>query len=98
MARPYKVWGGRRNIHGTPVRIVVAAKNQKDASTLLGITTNELKRWWAVTGNEDEIAVATENPGRLMFRLQDSSDGNWHDLVYYPYTKEEIEEKEERIP
>jgi hypothetical protein len=92
----YKVWGGRRNIHGNPVRIILAAKSQKEAAGILGITISELKKWWPITGNLIEMSTALAAPGRQMFRFQDQPEGPWFDLVCYPYTREEVEEKERR--
>jgi hypothetical protein len=82
----YKVWSGRKSIHGNIVKIILAAKSQKEAANALGITVTELKENWDVTYDITEVATALSVPNRQMFQFLDHKGhpyGHWLDLLTF---------------
>jgi len=66
--RNLKVWGIMGyNSEGKQERCVVAAKTKKKAAKALDCTVFHLGKYGAITGNEFEIKVALENPGKVIF-------------------------------
>lgn len=69
---------GGRNHHGQ-TREIVAAKTQKDALEIIGMTRDQLHKVGGPTGNEEEITVARAEPGVVFWQPLDSGPGmGWH--------------------
>lgn len=64
--RPLKVWGGLIHMGARgQCRTVVAATSQAKAAEALHCTVSELRSWWSVSGNKDDLAAALSEPGRV---------------------------------
>ncbi len=87
--RPLKVWGGLVHMGARgQCRTVVAATSQAKAAEALNCTVSELRSWWSVSGNKDDLAAALSEPGRVFmasssmgrdFRPVVRVDGAWVD-------------------
>jgi hypothetical protein len=74
--RPLKVWTvvgpavyeDGQMISGQQSRQIVAATSAKAAAAALGLTVYELNRSGSVTGNDEEIQVATTRPGTAFWQ------------------------------
>lgn len=68
-----KVWGTNIFWQGEQRRAVVAAKSQKEAARLFGVSLYELRNYASETGNEVEVRIASESPGRVCVKMGDVS-------------------------
>lgn len=62
-----KVWHGITHRAGGSHRgnfTVVAARTQREAAAALDITLHELRGYWSVTANRDDIQAALKTPGK----------------------------------
>lgn len=59
------------------VRTIVATTSQKRASRLTGESLYTIRNYWAVTGNENEIAVATPHPGIVFIKIDGWRERNF---------------------
>jgi len=63
---PLKVWGGLVHMGARgQCRTVVAATSQAKAAEALRCTLSELRAWWSVSGNKDDLAAALSAPGQV---------------------------------
>ncbi|SER36315.1 hypothetical protein [Giesbergeria anulus] len=61
-----KVFGGLVQMGARgQCRTVVAATSQAKAAGALGCSLHELRAWWSVSGNKDDLAAALPNPGQV---------------------------------
>jgi hypothetical protein len=65
--REYKVFAGNGFIRGKQVFMIVAAKTQKRASELTGLSTGEIRNYWSITGNKDQIETAMSEPETVFY-------------------------------
>ena len=49
-------------------RAVVAAYNRNEAAKALGCTLYYFNKFGSITGNDGDIKIALENPGKKIFR------------------------------
>lgn len=66
MSRPLKVYGGRIMRETKQVRVIVAATTKAEAAKAAGITAGRFRDYWSETKNDQEIEIATRNPGELL--------------------------------
>lgn len=72
--RPLKVyWCGP---DGTTHRMV-AARNQKEAARLMDVTLHCLSTYGSITSNEDDIAIATVEPGVVFTKPMNRFLASW---------------------
>jgi len=68
-----RVWSvsddGRRSL-------IVAARSQKHAAELMGVTLSRLRDYGSVTANDVQVATATAEPGTVFTRRI----GDWSDV------------------
>ena len=55
------------NDAGRQQRCVVAVSTQMAAAKALGCTLHHLRGYGSITGNEAEVKLALENPGKAVF-------------------------------
>jgi len=53
--------------NGKSVRALVAAKNQSEAARIANTSVYDIRKWWAVTGNKVNIALAMANQGTMVY-------------------------------
>ena len=70
----YKVYGGNRTYKSKQKRIIVAAKSQKEAAALFGVSYYIFKTWYCETGNDLELSVALSNPGTVFVSIEGMSE------------------------
>ena len=76
-----KVYGGFIFIKTDQCRTIVATTSQRIVAELLDLTLHEIQNYWSITGNEEELAIALANPGRVFVKEgQVYHDGNWYEL------------------
>jgi hypothetical protein len=56
----------------------VAAKTKKEAAAAFDMSVYQLNQWSSVTGNAEEVEMATSKPGQLFVREMDSRPHYWH--------------------
>ena len=80
--RPLKVWGGLVHMGARgQCRTVVAATSQAKAAEALHCTISELRGWWSVSGNKDDLAAALSEPGRV-FMASSSMGRDFRPVVH----------------
>lgn len=90
MPRPLKVFAytghriaayGPRNVHGQ-TREVIAATTKTEAHRKSGLARSAFDRTVCETGIEEEIAVATANPGVVFWQPHNrpARDGTWRQV------------------
>ncbi len=64
MMKELKVYGGMpfNPTHHKQERCVVAAYSQKEVAAIMQTSLGEIRNWWCITGNKEEIEKATANP------------------------------------
>lgn len=62
-----KVYGTIVSARASQYRCVVAAKNQLEAAERLGISVSHLRAYGSITGNVEEVALATGKPGTVFW-------------------------------
>lgn len=92
MARNLKVWTIHTRLTGLPreetggstgqVHAVVAATSQAAAAEALGVTVGHLRNYGSVTANEQDVAVASAEPGVVFWQPLNRSKG----IGYRRYT------------
>ena len=74
-----KVWGGHLHIGDAKGqrRAIVATRTKAEAAKAFGVSMYWLNLYGSQTGNAEEIAVATAEPGVVFHRHIDDRDGAW---------------------
>jgi len=54
--------------NGKSVRALVAAKNQREAARLLSTTLYDVQKFYNITGNKADIALAMANQGTVVYK------------------------------
>lgn len=73
-----KVFNGSLFIKNSEqVAACVAAKNMAEAARLTGLPVGQIKKYWSVTKNEKQCAVALAQPGVVLIRKLYDWDGEW---------------------
>ena len=58
-----KVFGGMPfNANHRQERCVIAAYSQKQVAEIIGTSLSDIRGWWCVTGNKEEIEKALAKP------------------------------------
>jgi len=67
------------------LRAIVATHTKKEAAELLGISVSHLSEYGSVSGNEEQIAIATAKPGQIFAKpITDYSD-KYVEIARTPY-------------
>lgn len=75
--RRLKVYGVNRSVGRRPqVRCIVAAHNIPQAAALFGVSPSYLRTYGSETGNDEEIAVAKAQPGKVFWQEMNTR-GPW---------------------
>jgi len=61
-----KVYGGSMIKSGRENRVVIAATSWKRVAEIVGLPLGYLRNYWAVTGNDGEIAAAMAQPETMV--------------------------------
>ncbi len=64
---------------------VVAAKTQKEAMVLFGISAHEANGYMGETGNPEQIETAMSKPGQVFARPIDEHKGPYFEITRQPY-------------
>lgn len=64
--RKMKVYGGSMIKSGRENRVVIAATSWKRVAEIVGLPLGYLRNYWAVTGNDGEIAAAMAQPETMV--------------------------------
>lgn len=62
-----KVYGTILHANASQYRCVVAAKNQPEAAERLGVSVGHLRAYGSITGNVEEVTLATGKPGTVFW-------------------------------
>lgn len=64
----HKVYGGMLSAAGMKqARVFVAARSQKEAAQILGVSQNQVREYFAVSSNMVECIVASSKPGHAFY-------------------------------
>jgi hypothetical protein len=76
-----KVYGVNDFKDGEQVHVIVACSSQKELKRLTGLSSYYIQGWASVTGNAQEIAIATAKPGTRFYRSCKHYDGKYHEWL-----------------
>lgn len=68
---------------GKQVRAIIAVSSQKQAASAMEMSLHEFRIYSAVTGNAEEIRIATENPGTVYWQDLNAVGAERHSWVEY---------------
>ena len=63
--RPLRVWWLHSYRGGKSIRLLVAARTQKEAAKVLGVSLSYFREYSMETGNAADLELARRTPGRL---------------------------------
>jgi hypothetical protein len=79
--KPLKVWNGSDIIEGIQYRLIVAARSRAEASRLTGVSTAQIKKYWSITANEEQIKLAKSKPGTVFICEMNYGNSPWAELI-----------------